>query len=193
MNPIYARIVVVASMLAYILIRWPHGMRSGTVEVVKDRKGTLEIGLLLLATIGTTLIPLIWAFSGLFAFADYSLHAAPFSIGMILNLHGLWLFYRSHADLGTCWSVTLQMRQDHRMITSGIYARIRHPMYSAMMLLGIAHALYVPNWLAGPAYLLSFGTLYLLRVRAEEHMMLEEFGSEYGAYMKHTGRLTPWF
>jgi protein-S-isoprenylcysteine O-methyltransferase Ste14 len=45
---------------------------------------------------------------------------------------GLWLFYRSHADLGTNWSITLEIREQHRLITQGVYRRIRHPMYSAL-------------------------------------------------------------
>jgi protein-S-isoprenylcysteine O-methyltransferase Ste14 len=60
-----------------------------------------------------------------------------------------------------------------------------------MFLLGIAQALFLPNWIAGPAYLVSFGTLYVLRVRTEEKMMLDQFGTEYEQYMQRSGRLTP--
>ncbi len=117
--------------------------------------------------------------------------AIPYVLGIGLMLIGLWLFHRSHTDLGTNWSVTLQMRENHGLITSGVYSMVRHPMYSSMFLLGISQLLFLPNWIAGPAYLLGFGVLYIFRVRAEERMMLDQFGTEYAQYMRRSGRLTP--
>ena len=49
----------------------------------------------------------------------------------------------------------------------------------------------LPNWVAGPSYLVTFGILFAFRVRDEERMMLEEFGDEYAAYMATTKRLVP--
>ena len=193
MNTWFAKIAVVVSLLAYIIIRWPHGNRSRTVALVENRKGGREVLLLIGATLGTTLIPVIWIASGLLGFADYPLHPVPYAVGLVFMVAGLWLFYRSHTDLGTNWSVTLQMRDDHHLITSGVYSKVRHPMYTSMFLLGIAQILFLPNWIAGPAYLLSFGLLYILRVKAEERMMLDRFGSEYEAYMRRSGRLIPRF
>jgi protein-S-isoprenylcysteine O-methyltransferase Ste14 len=64
-------------------------------------------------------------------------------------------------------------------------------MYAAMMMQGVGQALFLPNWIAGPAWLVTFGTLYLFRVGEEERMMLDHFGEEYASYMKTTGRLLP--
>jgi protein-S-isoprenylcysteine O-methyltransferase Ste14 len=64
-------------------------------------------------------------------------------------------------------------------------------MYSALGLLSLGQALAIPNWIAGPAYLIGFGLLYLLRVDKEERMMLDRFGAEYEAYMGRSGRLIP--
>jgi protein-S-isoprenylcysteine O-methyltransferase Ste14 len=49
----------------------------------------------------------------------------------------------------------------------------------------------LPNWVAGPSYLVSPGILFALRIRAEERMMLETFGEEYASYMVRTKRLVP--
>jgi len=100
------------------------------------------------------------------------------------------LFYRSHADLGTNWSITLEVREQHRLITQGVYRRIRHPMYLALALYSIGQALVIPNWVAGPSNLIAFAILCALRVRAEERMMVEEFGDEYTAYSARTKRLS---
>jgi len=190
MNPWIAKAVILAASVVMVVIRAPHGQRSRTVKVVTDNKGTLELVLLALAWAGF-FVPLIWVASPAFSFADYPLHAAPLAAGVLCLVAALWLFYRSHADLGTNWSITLQVREQHRLITRGVYRRVRHPMYLALFVYSVGQALALPNWIAGPSYLVTFGILYAFRVGAEERMMLAQFGDEYVAYMARTKRLVP--
>jgi protein-S-isoprenylcysteine O-methyltransferase Ste14 len=105
--------------------------------------------LLTLAWIGF-FIPLVWVTSPAFSFAEYPLRLGPLAAGVACFAVGLWLFYRSHADLGTYWSITLEVRESHRLITQGIYRRVRDPMYAALFLYSIGQALVLPNWVAGP-------------------------------------------
>jgi protein-S-isoprenylcysteine O-methyltransferase Ste14 len=137
------------------------------------------------------LVPLIWVVSPVFSFAEYSLRSGPFGVGVLFVVAGLWWLHRSHSDLGTYWSVTLELRENHRLITEGIYRYVRHPMYSALFLYSIGQALVVPNWVVGPSYFVTFGILFALRIGAEERMMLETFGDEYAAYRARTKRLVP--
>ena len=190
MNPWYAKAVILLASIVMVVIRAPHGQRSRTVPVAKSRQGPREIVLLTIAWVAFFL-PLIWIATPVFAFADYPLHPIPLLTGAVCLALGLWLFHRSHADLGTNWSITLEVRDQHRLITQGVYRRIRHPMSSALVLYAVAHALVIPNWVAGPSNLVAFAVLFALRVRAEEKMMVEQFGDEYAAYMARTKRLVP--
>jgi protein-S-isoprenylcysteine O-methyltransferase Ste14 len=190
MNPWIAKAVILAASIAMVVIRAPHGQRSRGVKILKNRKGTLEVILLTLAWLGF-FVPLVWVVSSVFAFAEYPLHVVPLAIGIVCFVAGLWLFYRAHADLGTNWSVTLHVREQHRLITQGVYRRIRHPMYTSLLLYSVGQALVLPNWVAGPSYLVTFGLLFVFRVIPEERMMLEQFGSDYAAYMRKTKRLVP--
>ncbi len=191
MNPWIAKAVILAASVVMIAIRAPHGHRSRRIEVVKSRKGGLETALLILVMVGF-LVPLIWIASPAFSFAEYPLRAGPLAAGSACFVVGLWLFYGSHVDLGTNWSITLEVREQHRLVTRGVYRRIRHPMYTALFLYSVGQALVLPNWVAGPSYLVTFGILFACRVRAEERMMLEQFRDEYAAYMARTHRLVPW-
>jgi protein-S-isoprenylcysteine O-methyltransferase Ste14 len=191
LNPWFGKAAFLVVLFGYVLIRAPHGRRSRPVPVSDDRKGPLEVLLLLGAFFGTLPLPLLWVATGFPAAADYPLHPLPYALGMTLSAIGLWLFYRSHADLGANWSVTLQLRKNHGLVTNGIYRRIRHPMYASLFLISLAHVLFLPNWIVGPVYLLSFALLYLVRVPKEERMMLDRFGPEYEAYRQRTGRLIP--
>jgi protein-S-isoprenylcysteine O-methyltransferase Ste14 len=190
MNPWIAKAVVLVASVVMIAIRAPHGKRSRAVKTVRSNKGTREVVLLILAWIGF-FVPLLWVATPAFSFADYALRATPLVAGTACLAMGLWLFYRAHADLGSFWSVTLEVRENHRLISQGIYRRVRHPMYSALFVYSIGQALAVPNWVVGPSYLVSFGILFAFRIRAEEQMMVEAFGEEYLAYMARTKRLIP--
>lgn len=190
MNPWIAKAVVLAASIVMVAIRAPHGHRSRGIRIVRNRKGRQEVILLTLAMLGF-FVPLVWVSSPAFAFAEYPLRVGPLAAGLVCFVVGLWLFYRSHANLGTNWSVTLQVREQHRLITHGVYRKIRHPMYTALLLYSCGQVLVLPNWVAGPSYLTTFGILFACRVRAEERMMLEEFGDQYAAYMARTKRLVP--
>src|ERR1700687_5859133 len=181
MNPWIAKAVVLAGTVVMIAIRAPHGHRSRSVKVAKSCKTPLETGLLVLAWVGF-FVPLIWIASPAFSFAEYPLRTGPLVAGVLCLVIGLWLFHRSHADLGTNWSITLEVREQHRLITQGVYRWIRHPMYSALVLYSVGQALVIPNWGAGLSNVLAFAVLLALRIRAEERMMGDRFGDEYAAY-----------
>ena len=190
MHPWIAKAVILAASVVMVAIRAPHGRRSRGVKVARSWKGPREIVLLTLAWMGF-LVPLIWVVFQVFSFAEYSLRPRPFGVGVLCLMGGLWWFQRSHSDLGTYWSVTLELRDNHRLITQGVYRHVRHPMYAALFLYSIGQALVVPNWVAGPSYLVAFGILFAFRIAAEERMMLETFGDEYAAYMARTKLLVP--
>src|SRR3954470_20926951 len=170
MNPWIAKAVVLTATVVMMAIRAPHGQRSRSVKVAMSQKTALETILLVFAWVGF-LVPLVWVASPAFRFAEYPLRAVPLAAGVTCYVIGLWLFYRSHADLGTNWSITLEVREQHRVITQGVYRRIRHPMYLALLLYSIGQALVIPNWVAGPSNLIAFATLLALRLRAEDRMM----------------------
>jgi len=190
MNPWIAKAVMIAATAVMIAIRAPHGRRSRSIKTVKSHKTKRDIALMMLSSVGL-LLPLIWIMSPRLSFADYPLRLAPLLAGIGCFIWGLWLFYRSHRDLGTFWSVTLEVRENHRLITEGIYRRIRHPMYAALLLYSIGQALVLPNWVAGPSYVLLLGILFVFRIQAEERMMVDTFGDQYVSYMAKTKRLVP--
>ena len=64
-------------------------------------------------------------------------------------------------------------------------------MYLSLLIFAAGQALALPNYVAGPASLVSMIVLVALRVPAEERMMIEEFGNEYEAYRKRTNRMIP--
>ena len=190
MNPWFAKAAILVATVAMVAIRAPHGRLSRTIRIVESRKGSLEIFLLAVAWIAFV-IPILWIATPWFAFAEYPLYLAPFLAGSLLLGLGLWLFYRSHSDLGANWSVTLEIREAHRLVTNGVYGSVRHPMYSAFLLYGLGQAIVIPNWIAGPAYAVAMVLLCAFRLGPEEALMREHFKDAYDAYASRTKRLIP--
>jgi protein-S-isoprenylcysteine O-methyltransferase Ste14 len=184
-------VLILISIVSTVIIRAPHAGRSRKVVIVESRKGRLEIVLLALMWIAVMILPLVAIFTSFLSFADYPLHPVAFTIGVVVLCPGLWLFYSSHADLGKNWSISLEIREDHRLVTSGVYRLIRHPMYTAIFLQAFAQVFLLSNWLAGPSCLLAFLPMFALRVGREEQMMHKTFGEAYADYMNRTNRLIP--
>lgn len=185
-----ASAVVVAASLGLLVL--PALAHRGQVPraVVHRRKGIRERVILALAGIAF-LLALVWVATPLLQVADYAPRLELLVAGVAAYAVGRFLLYRSHRDLAAQWSITLEVREHHALVTDGVYRRIRHPMYLALLLYGTGQALALPNFVAGPAYLAATVALVALRVKPEERMMLETFGSEYQAYAARTAKFVP--
>ncbi|MCY1290614.1 Isoprenylcysteine carboxyl methyltransferase (ICMT) family protein [compost metagenome] len=104
----------------------------------------------------------------------------------------LWTFRRTHKELGRNWSISLEIREKHQLISKGPYAVVRHPMYTSFLLMVIGQMFLLSNWVAGLLGVAGFAVLFFLRVDKEERLMLEFFGPEYRAYMDRTKRIIPY-
>jgi protein-S-isoprenylcysteine O-methyltransferase Ste14 len=191
MNPWIGKAVFLAGLVVCVAIRVPHDRRSKETKVVESRKGPLEKTLLILIAITGFIFPLMFMLSPLLSFADYPFRPLPFWSGVACLGISLWLFYRAHADLGTNWSNSLELREDHRLVTAGIYKSVRHPMYTAIFVYALAQALLLANWVAGPGCLAVFTLMFVSRLHVEERMMFEKFGQQYEDYVARTKRLIP--
>jgi protein-S-isoprenylcysteine O-methyltransferase Ste14 len=154
---------------------------------------SLEWVLLVFAAAGLFVIPAIYIASGVPAALDRQFVPWLAIVGVPTMLLALWLFWRSHHDLGRNWSASLKLREGHKLATVGVYRHIRHPMYLSFVLLGLAQFLLLPNWFAGLVGLVCALILFALRFAREEQMMVECFDDEYRAYMARTKRIIPWF
>jgi protein-S-isoprenylcysteine O-methyltransferase Ste14 len=192
MTPFVAKIIYFLGLVAWIVIRYPFQRRAKKLGVARSAGGARDRVLLLIATLGQFIIPVFYIATGQPAFADYALNPVQAGLGVVAIVASLVLFRVTHKQLGRMWSVTLETREQHKLVTSGLYGYVRHPMYSSFALFALAQLLLLPNWIAGPAGLVGFGILFFMRVPHEERVMSETFGDEYRDYMRRTARIIPW-
>ncbi len=91
---------------------------------------------------------------------------------------------------GSRWRVVSEPHPRARLVTRGIYRRIRHPMYASLLLLGVSWLYNRYTHERGVALLVLFFVL-LLKMLYEERALLKQFGKNYEVYMRRTKRLIP--
>jgi protein-S-isoprenylcysteine O-methyltransferase Ste14 len=187
-----SKILWLAFGIVWFILRLRPERNSRKTPVRFSARDTREIVLLGGSLTGLGIVPVVYLASHFPRFADYPFVPIQGYLGVVVYLGVLWLFHRTHKDLGRNWSVSLDLRESHTLVTTGVYAVVRHPMYAGFWLMALAQVLMLPNWVAGPAGLVGFGTLFFGRVGREEQMMIDGFGDEYRAYMRRTARVVPW-
>ena len=178
-------------LVIYVVIRRHFMTRLEFAETEVNAIDPIDRILVFFVALTVILFPVAFLVNPLFSFADYSVPLALRSAGIAVLGMSLWVFWRSHVDLGTNWSPSLEVRKGHQLVTSGIYQRVRHPMYSSIWLWAIGQAMTLPNWFIGWGPMICFSVMYFRRLPREEGLMLDRFGSEYEAYMNVSGRLVP--
>lgn len=115
----------------------------------------------------------------------------PFWLGAVLTLAGLLFTVWARVHLGTNWSATITVRQDHKLVTNGPYRFVRHPIYSGLLVAFVGSALARAEWRGVLAAFLVFCALWR-KLRIEEQRMREQFGSAYEEYASRVVALIPY-
>ncbi len=101
------------------------------------------------------------------------------------------IFRAARGALGANWSFVARMRDDHRLVTDGPFAFVRHPIYSGLFLLLLAITVGLGTWshliIAVPLFAIGTG----IRVAEEERLLREQFGAAYDSYAARVKRFLP--
>lgn len=111
-------------------------------------------------------------------------------LGVGLGVVGVFGIYWLFSSIGSGITPTSATRKEHKLVTNGVYAYIRHPLYTFGSLLIISFGMMADNWFIVMFGVLAF-ILMAIRTPKEEANLIEKFGDEYRDYMKRTGRFLP--
>jgi protein-S-isoprenylcysteine O-methyltransferase Ste14 len=186
------KLIWVLGIVAWYIIRYPFERRARRVRVVNDQRSLTDNIALGCALLGLAILPGIYVATNLPRSANYPANIGSVLLGAISFALALWTFRTSHKILGRNWSLTLEIREKHKLVIDGPYALVRHPMYTSFLLMAVGQAFLLANWIVGLAGLMAFAAFFFLRVDKEERMMLDTFGETYRAYMERTKRIIPY-
>lgn len=171
--------------------RYAHLQSRGRWRAGQGVSPASEFVVLLGIAIGIWMLPGIYAFTGRLDSRNYPVSEFAVWIASVVFMFGLLIRWLAHKTLAGLWSGTLELAHDHKLITTGIYGYLRHPIYTSMILWALCQPVLLPNAVAGPSGLAAVVLLWLMRVPKEEAMMQAQFGEEYTQYAARTGRFFP--
>ncbi|HEX8068445.1 MAG TPA: isoprenylcysteine carboxylmethyltransferase family protein [Pyrinomonadaceae bacterium] len=138
---------------------------------------------------------LVWAVPRAFrplVAAHAWVNAALLALAVLTAAGSVWLTAWALRTLGREWSLTARLVEGHRLVTTGPYALVRHPIYTGMAGLLLATGLTYSRPSALVLALVVFWAGTLVRVRSEEGLLRAAFGAEYDAYARHVPAVLPW-
>ena len=94
-------------------------------------------------------------------------------------------------EMGDSWRIGVDQRETTTLVHTGVFRRIRNPIYAAMSTFGIGIALVTPNVAAWAGVILLVATVELQVRRVEEPYLLRTHGDAYRAYAASVGRFVP--
>ena len=111
-------------------------------------------------------------------------------LGLMLIVIGFVIIIIAQITLWKYYSSTLVIKENHQLVTHGIYRFVRHPIYLGNVMVFLGIAVYTSS-LAGFLTMLCLIPVFLVRIRMEERLLTEEFGDKHRIYKKNTRKLIP--
>lgn len=185
-------IALAAAALAWIVFAWPFLVRKKTSSSPKVRASMSWIGLALqgLSFLIILAVPRTPLASPLVE-GQYALNTALQVLGIALAAGSAWLAVSAVTELGKQWSLQARLIEGHKLITSGAYGIVRHPIYTAMLGMLLATGLALSHWLAISVALVVFYTGTKIRTTLEERLLRDAFGEEFEAWRSRVPGLIP--
>jgi len=103
----------------------------------------------------------------------------------------IWVVVSAANALGKQWALTARLVEGHELITRGPYGRVRHPIYTGMFGLLLATGLAISHWMALAAAIALFWTGTVIRVRREEKLLRQAFGTRFEEYARRVPAVLP--
>jgi protein-S-isoprenylcysteine O-methyltransferase Ste14 len=113
-------------------------------------------------------------------------------IGIGLFILAAAILFSSRVQLGRFGDGRVDIKDQHELLTDGIYKHIRHPLYSGGLLGKIATGLAFRSYLATFLMLIVYFLVFRSRIEIEERTLTAEFGGAYTSYVERTKRLLPY-
>lgn len=109
----------------------------------------------------------------------------------LLAVGSVWMAKSAIRELGKQWSFQARLVEDHKLVTSGVYRIVRHPIYAAMLGKLIATAFILTHWSVAIIAIVIFLIGTKIRTVSEEKLLREAFPEEYQNYSAQVAGFVP--
>ena len=112
-------------------------------------------------------------------------------MGIALAVLGIVLTVWAQLDMGDSWRVGVDASETTPLVHTGMFGRVRNPIYTAMLTFDFGIALVTPNFVSITGLILAVTALELQVRRVEEPYLRDKHGAAYRGYTASVGRFIP--
>lgn len=161
-------------------------LRSKKTDRINTDKGSLSI--IWITIMGSIAIAVVIAMNRTLPISSNLI--IPY-LGLALIIFGIIFRFIAIISLGRFFTVDVTIRKDHKLKKNGLYRYLRHPSYFAALLSFIGLGVSLNNWVSLLLLTIDITVVFIFRIKIEEKVLIEQFGSEYIEYKKSTSGLIP--
>lgn len=121
------------------------------------------------------------------------LGAAGNLVGLAVGLVGITTTVVAQYQMGASWRIGVEESESTELVTHGLYAHVRNPIYSGMMTFGLGLLILIPHLYMAPILAAGYLSIELHVRRVEEPYLRRHHGTAYATYFDRTGRYLPKF
>jgi protein-S-isoprenylcysteine O-methyltransferase Ste14 len=182
-------IVVTVSVVAILVaVLADFALYGDRRDVRAEKKSVVATGTMTLFYLGYCVV--VWLRVGRVPIDDLVVRRVLAVVGAACVVAGAAVNIAGRLGLRKHWANQIKIYDDHRLITTGVFALVRHPLYASLMLMFLGGALVYANAIAALATAVVFVPFMYLRARQEELLLAAQF-DEYAAYRARTGMFLP--
>jgi protein-S-isoprenylcysteine O-methyltransferase Ste14 len=161
-----------------------------TKRTQKKESFAWRYGVMFVEVLGFTLLSSDRAGIGILGHRIFPRSYAVSIVGVVVVWIGVTLAIWARWHLGEYWSGRITIKEDHKLICTGPYARLRHPIYSGLDLAAIGTALEINRWrcVAGVCVIIVG---FVIKAKREEALLSRQFGADFEEHQRRTGFLLP--
>ena len=187
--PLLVFVVVLLSWLAFVTVFLIHKKPASGPERKRESGSMVGLGL---QGAGYVVIWIVHRryFSPI-AEMNRSLEIAVAVVTSVMAIFSVWLAVAALKTLGKQWSIAARVVEGHQLITEGPYNFVRNPIYTGMLGMLLATGLAVSHWIGLLAGLIIFSIGTIIRIRSEEKLLRETFGTQWDEYSRRVSALVP--
>ena len=190
-SAIISLVVGAVSFLTHVLIdpRLRKDAVAKSIKPTKHDEGTSR--LIQVVFLLSWLLLLLTALPNQFQIGVVEPHLVFTALGIVLAAAGFLIRVVAMRTLGEFFTRTLRIREKHRVVSEGIYRRVRHPGYLGTILFFVGSGIATANLITTLLILAAILPTFVRRIAVEERMLTDQLGEEYSDYKAKTWKLIP--
>jgi protein-S-isoprenylcysteine O-methyltransferase Ste14 len=185
--PLVSRILVALGYLGFFVV---FVFKKQPQEREAKRESSSIVGIV----IQSTAFALVWMAQRPMPRAGVPLRASEIVLDVlapVVSIASAWMGLSALRTLGRQWSYAARLVESHKLVTEGPYRLVRHPIYSAMLGMVVAANFAFGHWIGLLAAGIPFVIGTMIRIRSEERLLREAFGTEYEDYARRVKAFIP--